>query len=77
LGPFEKICTWQGVTDDDSGPTPLPLSSFAAPATWMVAGPRARSWPFRPTRRVQKLYVPPLSTSVPGPAPPPDTITSP
>jgi len=75
--PLEKMRTWHGVIDEVFGPTKLPLSNLVSPVTFTVTAAAARMAAFRPTRRLQNVYAPPLSTRVPGPAPPPETTTSP
>jgi len=72
--PLEKIWIWQGLTDRLSGATLLPLSNLMRPSTRMTDGAPTTSCAFR--RRVtspQMVYVPPVRTSEPGPAPPPAT----
>jgi hypothetical protein len=77
LLPFEKSWISHGPTFDDSGPRFDPLSSLTAPVTLIVDAARTSTCPLRATSRLQKLYVPPARMSVPGPEPPPETVTSP
>jgi hypothetical protein len=75
--PPAKTRTSQASSELVSGPTVLPFSSRTLPITLIVTGPRARTRAFRPSLRLQNVYVPAVSTSVPGPCPPPAMVTAP
>jgi hypothetical protein len=75
--PPAKTRTSHASSDDVSGPSVLPFSSRMLPITLIVTGPRASSRALRPSFKLQKVYVPAVSTSVPGPCPPPAIMTAP